>query len=167
VTVALDAIAADRWDAFAATNSGDHSQSSEGEPQYQRILNDLCSLFSPDDDGELPPTEHAFQRAVELIEQTDEVMYSHFDATDGDPWWEIPKGYVATDDNQGIRIEWWHGRSACVAVSIGPTPDKLDTTFVKTGPGDPGKLTRIVHPAWLAAKLCALQKTILGDTDGD
>jgi hypothetical protein len=145
------------WDAFAPTKVGtQENQLSQLEWGDEVMLRELGELFRPEE-GEVPPSRPAFDAAMELIEQTGAVMYSHIVGMRGQ-WWEFPEGYVATDDNGGLHIEWWNGKQHCIALKIGHTENPSLTAFVKIGRDDPGKLFTSVHPAWLASKLAALNK---------
>jgi hypothetical protein len=154
ITTASDAT---EWDVFAPTKVGTDGVSPDQlEWGDEVMLRELGELFTPEE-GEVPPSEAAFHVAVELIEQTGSIMYCHLAGMRGE-WWEFPEGYVATDDNGGLHIEWWHSNTHCVALRIGHTAKPSVSAFVKMGSDDSGKLTRGVHPAWLATKLAALNK---------
>jgi hypothetical protein len=101
--------ATELWDAFAATKvgAGEHLADDDLEWGDELMMRELGELFEPED-GEGPPSEPAFDAAIELIEQTGAIMYSHLNGMSGDCW-DFPRGYVATDDNGGLHIEWWKG----------------------------------------------------------
>ena len=66
-----------------------------------RQLVDLWKEPEKDDYGRLRPTQHAFDRSVELL--VDAAIEAAIEAY---PQCRIPAGCVSTDSEGGVRIEW-------------------------------------------------------------
>lgn len=110
------------------------------------IFSQLRSLWNCGDPEEdcVEPSPRAFGQTLAVIEGTAYSMMQNQTS--------FPRGHVITDDDGGIRIEWWHERSKCVTLVIGATEESEEYVFVKLGE-DEGEMNNRILPARLAEQL--------------
>lgn len=122
------------------------SRAEAGSSGLEQIRRELALLRSEPEENEfVRPTEYALQRIEEILEQTASAIA------------EFPVGYVTTDEKGGIRIEWWHERTDCVHLVVGPTESAEQYLFYKFG-DDEGRLLRLISPPRLAGHLIHIQQ---------
>jgi hypothetical protein len=113
------------------------------------VYGEVRSLCDPDqNDGCQAPDESIVGRTFDILGQTAYAMMV-IDRSS-----VFPHGYAATDDQGGIRIEWWHNRTDCVMLVVGQNKSYV---FVKFGAGQIGKMEQVA-PRRLAALLLALSR---------
>lgn len=128
-----------------------------GAPGVKALFGELRALCVPSDDESVAPTKHALERTTKILEQTAYAMMREREQS-CDPDWEFPAGYAATDDEGGIRIEWWHGVTHSVHVVIGHARRTKEYMFSMFGEGDKGRIERPLIPKNLADLLHRLNK---------
>lgn len=106
--------------------------------ETQAIVAGIAELARPEGDDQAP-SEETMREAFNLIEQT-----AHCFAVRQH---RLPKGYVTTDGVGGIRIEWWDDANRRVSLAIGATENDPRYLFVRSMPGEPGRVEKNVS-AW-------------------
>lgn len=129
-----------------------------GAAGLKAIYGEIRALCAASGDDEMfPPTPYAVDRAIEILERT---SYEMMRRRGPDPAWEFPSGYVNTDENGGLRVEWWHGQTHCVTLVVGHDQDAISYSFMKPGAGRAGRIADrgSIHPARLASMLHDLNR---------
>lgn len=133
--------------------SADRNQSESGVPGLTAVLDRIGQLRTPGpEDDAVPPTQHASDRVQVILRETAAIMSQQRRAAQ-DATWEFPSGYATTDDDGGIRIEWWHELTHGVHLVVGAIPDSREYLFAKFGMSDQGNLERPADPQRLATLL--------------
>ena len=71
---------------------------------------DLANGETHDEDGVLAPTKHAMERTTRLLMDASTVVWKF--AADSGKTFIFPRGFVATDSEGGLRIEWTKPRAS-------------------------------------------------------
>jgi hypothetical protein len=85
-----------------------------------RQILDLANGDSTDDDGVLAPTVHAMGQTTRLLIHASTIVWQHCMATGRT--FIFPRGFVSTDSEGGLRIEWTKpGASLRLVIAAGET----------------------------------------------
>lgn len=140
--------------ATSLTNSSAARNHSKTDvPGLTAVLDRIGQLCTPDPDAAaVPPTRYALDRVDAILRETAAIM-SRQRHESQDATWDFPSGYAATDDDGGIRIEWWHELTHSAHLVVGSVPDTREYLFAKFGASDQGNLERPANPQRLATLL--------------
>lgn len=87
-----------------------------------RQILDLANGEKMDDDGILAPTNHAMQQTTRLLIHASTIVWQHCLSTGRT--FIFPRGFVSTDSEGGLRIEWTKGDASLRLVIAGSKAGK-------------------------------------------
>jgi hypothetical protein len=143
------------WEADADTHSRPYTREPVVPDEFNAGASGLKALYGgirslcaqdPEEDGP-PPTKDALCHVYEVLERTAYVLMQDPSGSG------FPPGYAVTDEQGGIRIEWWQERTHCVILVIGHSSNAPSYIFTKSGVGHDGRMDQLVLPGRLAERL--------------